>query len=584
MNCVAEITVSTFLLMTGTAVGATVDSAVAPAVLRDSPGSPVVQLPDGTLRSFLTLDQKHCASVSSADGGRSWGEPQVEFEFADRRAAVPAAMLDRDGELHVFLMVWRKGDSRRDTEPAGEQNVRVKAPKGARPGIERCIDIWHSKTSNGRQTWDQPKPIFRGYVGSINGVTQLAGGRIVLPHQYWVPGRSSAPPTGSHVVTASYSDDGGKTWKLSPAKLSAPCRADFIGNNYGACEPTIMQLKDGRVWLLMRTQTEFLYESFSPDGVQWSDAEPSRFRSSSSPASLVRVADGRIVFFWNNCEEPSRVDGKPIYVNRDALHAAISGDEGKTWRGYREVYRDPSRNRSPTSGDQGTAYPHAAATKDGKIMLITGQGKGRRRLLLVDPDWLCQTHQEDDFSNGLDGWCVFKPYGPVPRYFRARAQGARLVDHPGKLGTKALQVRRPDEKDGDDAIWNFPVGSKGKLTLKVMLQEEFAGAHIALADRFFYPGDVKVLTQSLFLLPISADGSLPDRAKLQPGRWYTLDLQWDLGKSQCRILADGREACVLTQMNRDITTPGVSYLRLRSTAEATDPAGLLVESVKVDVH
>jgi len=573
------------LLTTSAAVGAGVESAAAPVVLRDSPGSTVVELLDGTLKSFLMVAQKHCASVNSTDGGRTWSEPQVEFELTCRRAVVPIAMLDRDGELHVFLMVWRSEDSRRETEPAGEQNVRVKAPKGRRPGIEHCIDIWHCKTSNCRQAWNKPEPIFKGYVGSINGVAQLAGGRIVLPHQYQVPGRNSAPPTGSHVVTATYSDDGGKTWNLSPAKLTAPCRADFIGNNYGACEPTIVQLKDGRVWILMRTQTGFLYESFSTDGVQWSEAKPSQFYSSSSPASLVRIADGRIVLFWNNCEEPSRVDGKPIYVNRDALHAAISTDEGKTWRGYREVYRDPRRNQSPaSSGDQGTAYPHAVATKDGNILLISGQGEGRRNLLLVDPNWLCQTHQEDDFSNGLDGWCVFKPYGPVQRVFRSRTQGARLVDHPDKPSAKILHVRRPDEKDGDDAIWNFPVGRKGKLTMKIMLQKGFAGAHITLADRFFYPGDVKVLTQSLFLLPIAPDGSLPDGSKLEPGRWYTLDLQWDLEKSQCRVVVDGQKASVLIQMNREIAaSPGASYLRLRSTAEAKDTAGFLVESVKVDV-
>ena len=548
-----------FVLMSS--VGAGADSAAAPVVLRDSPGA-TVQLPDGTLKSFATVQQKHCASVSSTDGGRTWGKQRIEFELAGRRAAVPQAMLDRDGELHVFPMVWRG--------------------KGRRFGIDRCIDIWHCKTSKGRQAWDEPKPIFKGYVGSLNGVTQLASGRIVLPHQYWVPGRGSAPPTGGHVVTASYSDDGGKTWALSPAKLTAPCRADFIGSNYGACEPTIIQLKDGRAWMLMRTQTDFLYESFSPDGVQWSEAQPSRFRSSSSPASLVRLPDGRIVLFWNNCEEPSRVDGKPVYVNRDALHAAISDDEGKTWHGYREVCRDPRRNQSPAPrGDQGTAYPAATATKDGKIMLVTGQGKGGRKLLLVDPDWLCQTHHEDDFSKGLDGWCVFKPYGPVPRYFRSRVQGARLIAHPGKPGAKALHVRRPDEKDGDDASWNFPVGNRGKLTLRLMLQKGFAGAHIALADRFFYPGDVKVLTQSLFLLPIAADGSLPDGSKLQPGRWYTLDLRWDLGKGQCLVLVDGREAGALRQMNKE--TPGVSYVRLRSTAETVDLAGLLVESVSADV-
>ena len=45
-----------------------------------------------------------------------------------------------------------------------------------------------------------------------------------------------------------------------------------------------IELRDGRLWMLMRTQTGFLYESFSRDqGENWSEAGPSRFISSSSP-------------------------------------------------------------------------------------------------------------------------------------------------------------------------------------------------------------------------------------------------------------------------------------------------------------
>ena len=118
--------------------------------------------------------------------------------------------------------------------------------------------------------------------------------RIVVPFAYWVGGRPSAPPTGSNITTTVYSDDDGRTWRQSPAKLTAPCYEGYNGSNYGACEPTILELADGRVWMLIRTQTGRLYESFSPDGAEWSQPEPSRFCSSNSPGWLLRLPDRRI--------------------------------------------------------------------------------------------------------------------------------------------------------------------------------------------------------------------------------------------------------------------------------------------------
>lgn len=555
--CLLSLLIST---MAGCAPGHSVSGPV--VVCTSPPGNCVVLLPDGTLKNLFLVQGKHCASSISTDG-RSWSEPKVEFVFTRDESGVPVALVDHDGELHAFLLV------RRGT--------------GGRPGVDYFYDIWHCRTSDNRSKWSQPKCIFEGYVGALNGVAQLSSGRIVLPQQYWVEGSKCAPPTGCHVVTTNYSDDAGKAWKLSSAKLTAPCYADYPGSNYGACEPVILELKDGRAWMLMRTQTGSLYESFSRDGVHWSQAEATRFCSSNSPASLLRLPDGRIVVFWNNCENPSRVNGLAIYTNRDALHAAISDDEGKTWCGYREVVRDPKRNEPPPKrGDRGTAYPFSTATRNGKILLSTGQGAGRRVFILIDPEWLCATHHEDDFSNGLDEWSVFKPFGPVTgRVWRNRTVGAHLINHPDKAGAKVLHVRRPDEKDGDCAVWNFPIGSKGKLTMNIMLQEGFGGASIALADRFITPNDPVADKLVPFKLTIGADGQLPGGAKLQTGRWYRLDLIWDIEKDQCRVLADGKQAAILPRLNKD--SEDIGYLRLHSTAKTIEPAGFLVEYVKVDI-
>jgi len=57
--------------------------------------------------------------------------------------------------------------------------------------------------------------------------------------------------------------DNGATWTESESKLISPCYQGFNGNNEGACEPAIEPLLDGRIWMLMRTQAGFLYQSYS---------------------------------------------------------------------------------------------------------------------------------------------------------------------------------------------------------------------------------------------------------------------------------------------------------------------------------
>jgi len=537
----------------------------APVVLGSAAGSWLVGTPDGAIDMVFARaagEGLELARRRTTDRGRSWSTPATIMKLPAKNWSTPLTLLARDGELHFFWMVARG--------------------TGRRPAVDYFIDIWHARSTHRQTTWSQPKRIFEGYVGSINGMAQLRNGRLVLPFAYWVGGRPEAPPTGANVTTTIHSDDGGETWVASGAALTAPCYEGYNGANYGACEPTVVELKDGRVWMLIRTQTGWLYESFSKDGARWCEPRPSRLCSSDSPACLTRLSDGRIAVFWNNCENTSRVDGEGVYTNRDVLHGAISGDEAKTWRGYREVCRDPFRNDPPPRrGDRGTAYPYATAMKDGKILLVSGQGHGRRNILLVDPEWLCETRHMDNFSGGLEGWCVFKAFGPAKGWWRNRTQGPKLIDHPSKAGAKVLHVRRPDEKEGDGAVWNFPMGRRGTLSIRILLRQGFGGASIALADRFIQPTDQVGEKKVLAVLPIRADGRLPNGARLRLDRWCTIGLAWDLDKRECAVSVDQKPVSVLTMSKRP--SPGACYLRLRSTAPTLDRAGFLVDAVEADV-
>jgi BNR repeat-like domain len=524
----------------------------------------VLLMPDGTLTRFVSVktegDAFRNSSIASSDGGKTWSEPR--FEYEGPRAMLP--LLDRDGEFHVFPMVVRRPEGRREI------------------AVNYFIDILHVGSRDGRTAWSDAQRIFEGYVGSINCVTQLSNGRIIVPFASWIGGRPQGPPTGANVVTCVYSDDRGATWRQSPAALTAPCYTDFNGSGYGACEPVIMELKDGRIYMLARTETGRLYESYSTDGVNWEDLKPSRFLGTDAPAGFLRLPDDRILLFWNGCEKPPRADSAGVYGGRDAVHAAISSDECATWQGFREVYRDPTRNESPQrTGDRGTAYPMPYQGAHGKVIVLAGQGRSGGSLMF-DPDWLLETHHEDDFSEGLGEWSVFKHFGPAERWWRDRVQGPVLIDHPSKPGAKALHVRRPDNKPGDGAVWNFPMGTKGKLTLRLLVQEGFGGATLALLDRFFNPTDARVDTEGVFTLPVQPDGHISIAKTLEPGAWQTLRFEWDLPQRTCVIHIDDEPAVYLKPAYRDPV--GINYLHIRSTATEIDQAGLLIESVSVDVE
>lgn len=520
------------------------------------------RLSDGTLIRYGINGREHrLYSQTSSDGGRTWGNDRFECEvLKGTGSALP--LVSDDGEIHLASMVVR-GD-------------------GRAIAVDRFIDIWHYRTTGKRTKWEKPNPIFQGYCGALLDFKQLSTGRLICPFAWWVPKRPCAPPIGANLCTVYYSDDDGRTWTKSKSDLSAPCFPNFVGNNYGANEPCVLELKDGRLWMLMRTQTGFLYESFSADrGETWSEARPSRFVCSSSPPMLWRMPDERIIVLWNNCESAPPHEGAGVYVNRDALHAAVSDDEGQTWRGFREIYRDPHENETPPDTDRGSAYPTPPVWAGDRFVVLTGQGVGRRNLVSVAPRWLTLTHAKDDFSRGLCQWIAFKPIGPARRYRRARVPGPPLIAHPSNPGAKVLHLRKPDEHDADGAAWNFPNGVTGVLTLRLMLNPGNGGARISLNDRSFKPTDDNGERLAIFTLTIGPEGQIEGGPKLPLGEWQTLVFSWNLKTRRCDLSVDGSEAFSLEQ--RNATGNGICYLHLRSRATEVDGAGFYVESVRVDI-
>ncbi len=528
--------------------------------------------------------------------------PDGSFAFYDRNnpQAGPLTLPDRDGTKHTLLpylpqevvnsKIIAESQVLSNTQVILTANnhvksVYVKAERldkqtAAKVGLPIYLDVWIKQASPTEAS--EPKMIWRGYNGSQMEYQQLPGGRILVPYGSFQPHAKAVPPTGRHKVIIQYSDDDGRSWKESESQLISPCYAGFNGSNEGACEPAIEKLKDGRLWMLMRTQAGFLYESYSSDnGTTWQKAIASRFNTSTGPPNIMRHKNGWLVVSWNNCEMPPRHEGEGVYGGRDALHIAVSEDEGRTWRGFREIYLDHRRNDNPArSGDRGTAYPLAAYTADGTIVVLAGQGEGGRNPIIIDPQWILETQAHTDFTDGLQQWSVYKHYGPAKRWWRARSVGCELIANPTDASARSLHIRKADQLAADGAVWNFPNGWKGTLTARVMILGGYQGGIICLNDRMFDPSNDYGEEFAVFRTQLHPDGRVGG-VVLEPGVWYEIALKWNLATPECQLLVDGKNAGNLKVRNK--TLNGISYIRFRSAATKIDTAGFLVDRVEVAI-
>lgn len=149
------------------------------------------------------------------------------------------------------------------------------------------------RSTDDAKTWGPPVLVTAddGYHVMNNArVIQLKSGRLLAP----VASTKQVWTKNDDFRTSVYlSDDDGRTWRRGRTLLTAPKR--------GAMEPGLIEMKDGRVMQIIRTQTGYIWRSFSSDGGDtWTEAAPWNIEAPEAPSTLVTVpGTGDWLLVWN---------------------------------------------------------------------------------------------------------------------------------------------------------------------------------------------------------------------------------------------------------------------------------------------
>ncbi len=313
---------------------------------------PFVTTQDG---GVLCLEAQ--SALRSRDDGRSWSQTPLFRDPAKYQVSRERALLRTRGGIVIAAWMNMKEKS---TAPGYKWG-------GTPEEFEQWIlPIYVCRSLDDGKTWEDPILLNRPWCGCIHSLIELDSGRIVLVGQEVIP-------EWRHVTVMFVSDDQGKTWKRGNRLDIRQGRHDHAGS----IEGTIVQRKDGSLYQLLRTETGWLYESTSPDGLSWSPLKPSPLKSVTCCAQMARLADGRIALLWN-APPRHRPDSR---TSREELSIAFSNDECRTWSRPIVVAAD----YRPQGGGR-VSYPYLYERRPGLLWITTMQGGLRMQIELAKLD------------------------------------------------------------------------------------------------------------------------------------------------------------------------------------------------------
>lgn len=309
---------------------------------------PFVTTADG---GVLCIDAKN--ALRSTDEGRTWSSTPLFAEGAKFNVSNERALLrTREG---IVISAWMNGAERQ-------------APKRwgwGEPGVDWkafVLPTYSCRSTDDGKTWETPVRLSTPWCGCIHSMIQMKSGRIVLVGQEIIP-------QWRHATVMWVSDDLGKSWQ----------RGDMLDygvgthDHAGSLEGSVIERKDGSLYLLLRTESGFLWEAISRDGLKWQGLKQTQIASVTCCPQMARLSDGRIALLWN---APPRHDPKNG-TSRVELALAFSDDEAATWSKPVIV----AANYVPGGR---VSYPYLYERKPGELWITTMQGGLRMKVNAAD--------------------------------------------------------------------------------------------------------------------------------------------------------------------------------------------------------
>lgn len=316
----------------------------------------------------LAIDGK--ATFVTDDEGRTWSEPCSLFP-ADTKMTVSNERAILRTRAGTIIAAFMNLDERRWTWKDELHDA---------PGA--MLPTYVMRSTDDGVTWQQIQKMHDDWSGCVRDMIQTKDGRVIFTAMKMLhdPGR--------HSVLTYSSDDDGVTWQASNL-------IDLGGQGHhgGVTEPTLTELNDGRVWMLIRTNWGEFWSGYSTNGGKhWQVLQPSGIENSSSPGILTRLASGRLMLLWNRPYPEgsdtwplSGGDGLwseiPVSNHREELSLAFSDDDGQSWSKPVVIAKQDGK---------WLAYPYVFEVEPGRIWLTTMQGDVRaefdERDFAVDAD------------------------------------------------------------------------------------------------------------------------------------------------------------------------------------------------------
>ena len=309
---------------------------------------PFVTTADG---GVLCIDSKR--ALRSMDEGKTWTQTPLFAEPAKFNVSNERALLKT--KSGIIISAWMNG-------------AEIKAPKPWNWGEKGAnwqdfvLPTYVCRSLDDGKTWEAPIFLNKPWCGCIHSLIETSTGRLVLVGQEIIP-------AWRHATVMFVSDDQGKTWQRSNVLDYGVGEHDHAGS----IEGSVVERKDGSLYLLLRTESGYLWEATSRDGLLWEKLQQTTIKSVTCCPQMARLADGRIALLWNAPPRHSPANG----TSRAELSLAYSDDEARTWSKPVIV----AANYGPAGR---VSYPYLYERKPGELWITTMQGGLRMKVQVAD--------------------------------------------------------------------------------------------------------------------------------------------------------------------------------------------------------